>query len=75
MTFIPNPSSVTENGFAVKGENSMPLEQAIIDTDRVNYFRGTTTALLAAMNEDGVEIKAYFPWSMYPSDLKYPTSI
>lgn len=50
----------------MKGENSMPLEQAIIDTDRVNYFRGTTTALLAAINEDGVEIKAYFPWSEYP---------
>lgn len=53
----------------------MPLEQAIIDTDRVNYFRGTTTALLAAMNEDGVEIKAYFPWSEYPLDPAYPAPI
>ena len=55
--------SVTENGFAVKDENFIPKEQALIDTDRVNYFRGTTTALLAAIHEDGVEIKAYFPWS------------
>ncbi|RDB17253.1 Beta-glucosidase 1B [Hypsizygus marmoreus] len=57
------PIFVTENGFAVKGENDMPLEQALVDTDRVNYFRGTTAALLAAVNEDGVDIRAYFPWS------------
>ncbi|KAF8064822.1 beta-glucosidase [Lyophyllum atratum] len=57
------PIFVTENGFAVKGENDMPLEQAIIDTDRVNYFRGTTAALLAAVNDDGVDVRAYFPWS------------
>lgn len=52
----------------------MPLEQAIIDTDRVNYFRGATAALLAAVNEDGVEIKAYFPWSECvpnPENLNY----
>jgi len=55
---------VTENGFAVKDENSIPREQALVDTDRVNYFRGTTAALLAAIHEDGVEIKAYFPWSL-----------
>ncbi|KAG5636252.1 Beta-glucosidase 1B [Sphagnurus paluster] len=57
------PIFVTENGFAVKGENDMPLEQALVDTDRVNYFRGTTAALLAAINEDGVDVRSYFPWS------------
>jgi len=41
----------------------MPREQALLDTDRVNYFRGTTAALLAAVNEDGVDVRAYFPWS------------
>jgi len=58
------PIYVTENGFAVKGENDLPIEQAVIDTDRINYFRGTTAALLAARNEDGVDIRAYFPWSL-----------
>jgi beta-glucosidase len=58
--------SVTENGFAVKDEDSMPREQAIKDTDRVNYFKGTTRSLLAAINEDGVDVRAYFPWSMSP---------
>ncbi|KAF8876839.1 beta-glucosidase 1B [Infundibulicybe gibba] len=54
------PIFVTENGFAVKGENDMPLEQALKDSDRVNYFRGTTAALLAAIHEDGVDVRAYF---------------
>ncbi|KAF8991974.1 beta-glucosidase [Cyathus striatus] len=57
------PIYVTENGFSVKNENDMPVEQAIVDTDRVHYFQGTTKALLKAINEDGVDIRSYFPWS------------
>ena len=34
------------------------------DTDRVEYFRGNTDALLKAKFEDGVDIRAYFPWSL-----------
>jgi len=60
--YDPN-SSVTENGFAVKGENDMPIEEAIMDNDRVHYFQGTTAALLNAIHEDGVQIRSYFPWS------------
>lgn len=41
----------------------MPLEQALQDDDRVEYFRGYANALLAAVTEDGVDVKAYFPWS------------
>ncbi|XP_006455043.1 hypothetical protein AGABI2DRAFT_194744 [Agaricus bisporus var. bisporus H97] len=58
------PIYVTENGFAVKDESFIPREQALVDTDRVNYFRGTTASLLAAINEDGIDVKAYFPWSL-----------
>jgi hypothetical protein len=54
---------VTENGFAVKNEDSMPLAEALKDKDRVNYFRGATDAVLKAINEDGVDIRSYFPWS------------
>ncbi|KAJ3864226.1 glycoside hydrolase family 1 protein [Lentinula novae-zelandiae] len=57
------PIYVTENGFAVKDEDTMPLEQALNDTDRVHYFEGTTRVLLQATHEDGVDVKAYFPWS------------
>ncbi len=56
--------SVTENGFAVKDENTMPLEQALADHDRVQYFKGNTAAILAAVNEDGVDIRSYFAWSL-----------
>ncbi|TFK65539.1 glycoside hydrolase family 1 protein [Pluteus cervinus] len=57
------PIFVTENGFAVKGENNLPISEAVKDDARVHYFRGTTAALLAAINEDGVDVRAYFPWS------------
>ncbi|THU82827.1 glycoside hydrolase family 1 protein [Dendrothele bispora CBS 962.96] len=58
------PIYVTENGFAVKDEDAMPRDQALQDTARVNYFKGTTKALLEAVLEDGVDIRAYFPWSL-----------
>lgn len=54
---------VTENGFSVRGESNLPLEKALEDTDRVAYFRGATDAVLRAINEDGVDIRSYFPWS------------
>lgn len=57
------PIYVTENGFAVKNENSMSIEQAVQDLDRVEYFRGSCNALLSAVKEDGVDVRAYFPWS------------
>lgn len=41
----------------------MPLDQALQDDDRIEFFRGSAEALLAAVSEDGVDIKAYFPWS------------
>ncbi|KAI0719769.1 beta-glucosidase [Cerioporus squamosus] len=58
------PIYVTENGFAVKDENTMPIEQALADHDRVQYYKGNTAAILAAVNEDGVDIRSYFAWSL-----------
>ncbi|KAH9931544.1 glycoside hydrolase family 1 protein [Fomitopsis serialis] len=58
------PIYVTENGFAVKDETSKPIEEALSDKDRVHYFQGTTSSLLAAVNEDGVDIRSYFAWSL-----------
>ncbi|KAG1893155.1 glycoside hydrolase superfamily [Suillus fuscotomentosus] len=54
---------VTENGFAVKDESSKPIEEALQDNARVNYFKGNTASLKAAVLEDGVDVRAYFPWS------------
>ncbi|KAH8102097.1 beta-glucosidase 1B [Cristinia sonorae] len=58
------PIYVTENGFAVKDENAMPLEQALHDEPRVQYYRGVTQSLISAVVEDGVDVRAYFGWSL-----------
>ena len=41
----------------------MPLEQALKDDARVHYYAGVTDALLHAVNDDGVDVRAYFGWS------------
>ena len=62
------PSSVTENGFCVKGESDLTVEQAVEDTDRQEYYRDYTTALLQAVTEDGADVRGYFGWSEYRID-------
>ncbi|KAL5514671.1 BGL1B_1 [Sanghuangporus baumii] len=57
------PIYVTENGFAVKDEHTMPLEQALQDDARIEYFKGNCEALFSAVLEDGVDVRGYFPWS------------
>ena len=64
LLLTPRLCSVTENGFAVKDENSMSLEEALRDHDRVHYYQGVTSSLLAAVKEDGVDVRGYFGWSL-----------
>lgn len=63
--------SVTENGFAVRNEERLTPAEAVNDSDRIEYYRDYTQALVDAVNIDKVEIKSYFAWSM----LSWPTSI
>ncbi|RDX54715.1 beta-glucosidase 1A [Lentinus brumalis] len=58
------PVYVTENGFPVKDEHILPLEQVVHDADRVEYYDGYLNALLKAATEDGVPVKSYFAWSL-----------
>ncbi|OSD08205.1 glycoside hydrolase family 1 protein [Trametes coccinea BRFM310] len=58
------PIYVTENGFPVKGENALPVDKAINDADRIEYFEGYADALLRAVTEDGVPVKGYYAWSL-----------
>ena len=51
----------------MKGENALPLEDALNDADRVAYFRDYTTALLQAVTEDGADVRGYFGWSKHLS--------
>jgi len=57
------PIYVTENGFPVKNESSLPVREALLDHDRIEFFHSTMDALLSAVIEDGVDIRAYFAWS------------
>lgn len=58
------PIFVTENGFPVPNESSLSISSAIHDTARVAYFRGYTNALVQAINQDGVDVRSYFAWSL-----------
>ncbi|TFK75508.1 beta-glucosidase 1A [Pluteus cervinus] len=60
------PVYVTENGFAVKDENSLSSDgdDVVNDTDRVAYYRDYTKGLLEAVTIDGVDVQAYFAWSL-----------
>ncbi|KAK4500971.1 hypothetical protein PRZ48_006777 [Zasmidium cellare] len=55
---------VTENGTSVKGESQLPVEQAIHDEFRCQYFRDYIEALVQARNEDGVDVQGYMAWSL-----------
>ena len=41
----------------------MTIEQALKDDARVHYYAGVTDALLNAVTQDGVDVRAYFGWS------------
>ena len=47
----------------MKGENDLPVEKAVDDTDRQEYYRDYATALLQAVTEDGADVRGYFGWS------------
>ena len=55
---------MTENGFCAAGESDKPLEEALRDSDRVEYFREMMENLLEAVTEDGADVRAYFAWSL-----------
>ena len=62
--YNPQMIYVTENGVDAPGESSMPISQALNDTFRVNYLHDYLTEVSNAVMQDGVNVKAYFVWSM-----------
>ena len=66
---------MTENGFPVKGENDLPVEKAVDDTDRQEYYRDYATALLQAVTEDGADVRGYFGWSELTPIQRYHSSL
>ena len=47
----------------MKGETDLPVDQALHDVDRQEYFAEYTKALLEAVTEDGADVRGYFGWS------------
>jgi len=57
------PIYITENGVDVPNEGQLPLQQALVDTFRVDYYDQYLSNVSAAM-QDGVDVKGYFAWSL-----------
>ncbi|KAM4060166.1 glycosyl hydrolase family protein [Hirsutella rhossiliensis] len=58
------PIYVTENGTSIKGESDMPRDQALADDFRVRYYDSYIAAMADAVRLDGVDVRAYFAWSL-----------
>ncbi|THH01164.1 hypothetical protein EW026_g1477 [Hermanssonia centrifuga] len=59
------PIYVTENGFPVKNENDLPVEDAVRDVHRQGYYQDYTKALLQAVTKDGADVRGYFAWNNF----------
>jgi len=42
----------------------LPIEEAIKDTFRLNYYKDYIGAIDDAINKDGVDVRGYFAWSL-----------
>eukprot|EP00879_Flechtneria_rotunda_P008056 GHRR01008439.1.p1 GENE.GHRR01008439.1~~GHRR01008439.1.p1 ORF type:complete len:521 (+),score=119.18 GHRR01008439.1:997-2559(+) len=60
--YHPAEIIITENGVSAPGEAAMPVQQAIRDKFRVDYYRGYLDNLCKAIKE-GVKVSTYFAWS------------
>lgn len=55
---------VFENGVSVPHENELPINQAIHDTFRVDFYKAYIKKALDAINLGGIDLRGYFAWSL-----------
>ncbi|CAA6692313.1 MULTISPECIES: GH1 family beta-glucosidase [unclassified Lentimonas] len=55
------PIYVTENGSAVAADT---VEEAVDDQERADFIKGYTDAMKLAVEEDGVDVRGYFCWTL-----------
>jgi beta-galactosidase len=55
------PIYVTENGTALANND---VETATDDTERADFIKGYTDAMKQAIEEDGVDVRGYFCWTL-----------
>lgn len=59
-----NPTIIiTENGMNEVNDPTLSLEEALMDTNRIDYFYRHLYYLLSAMRQ-GVKVQGYFAWSL-----------
>ena len=56
------PIYVTENGWSTPGDES--VERGVADDGRVLYYANYTSEMQRALQEDGVDLRGYFAWSL-----------
>ncbi|XP_062111397.1 beta-glucosidase 40-like isoform X2 [Humulus lupulus] len=60
-----NPTVIiTENGMDDPNDTKIAIKQALKDDKRIKYHNDYLTNLLAAIKEDGCNVKGYFVWSL-----------
>ncbi|KAH6869679.1 putative beta-glucosidase [Thelonectria olida] len=55
---------IVENGTSIKGENDLPISEAVEDTFRCEFYRSHIESVVKARIEDGVNVMAYMAWSL-----------
>ncbi|GAV57450.1 Glyco_hydro_1 domain-containing protein [Cephalotus follicularis] len=55
---------ITENGMDDPNSLFISIKDALKDEKRIEYYNGYLTSLLAAIKEDGCNVKGYFAWSL-----------
>ncbi|KAL1529113.1 hypothetical protein AB1Y20_000073 [Prymnesium parvum] len=56
------PIYITENGWSTPGGEGW--EAGVVDPGRVLYYANYTSEVQRAINEDGVDVRGYFAWSL-----------
>lgn len=69
MNYIKNkygnpPVIITENGMDDGNNPLKPIKEALKDEKRIKYHHDYLQSLLAAIKEDGCNVKGYFAWSL-----------
>ena len=57
-------TSITENGFGIEHEASLPMSEAIHDQARQTYFTGYVKELFEAVRDENIDIRGYMAWSL-----------
>ncbi|KAL8122276.1 hypothetical protein AgCh_018861 [Apium graveolens] len=55
---------ITENGMDDANNSSISIKDALKDEKRIKYHNDYLTNVLAAITEDGCNVKGYFAWSL-----------